>query len=74
MEKEKELDEFLVNDPQERSEIINDLYMRIKLLKRDRQQLQREFAQLHHLVNGLMALVAGLTILFVGAMVIWLVL
>lgn len=74
MEKEKELDEFLVEDPQERSETINDLYMRVKLLKRDRQQLQREFAQLHRLVNGLMALVTGLTILFVGAMVIWLVL
>ena len=74
MEKEKELDEFLVEDVQQRAEAINDLYMRIRLLKRDRQQLQREFAQLHHLVNGLMALVVGLTILFVGAMVIWLVL
>ena len=74
MDKEKELDEFLVDDPQERSETINDLYMRVKLLKRDRQQLQRDFAQLHHLVNGLMGLVVGLTILFVGAIVIWLVL
>ena len=74
MDKEKELDEFLVDDPQEHSETINDLYMRIKLLKRDRQQLQRDFAHLQHLVNGLMALVVGLTILFMGAMVIWLVL
>ena len=62
MDKEKELDEFLVDDPQEHSEMINDLYMRVKLLKRDRQQLQRDFAHLQHLVNGLRAMVIWLVL------------
>lgn len=74
MNKENELDDLLVEDPRAHEASINDLYMRIKLLKRDRQQLQKEFAKLHNAVNGLMALVALLTVLFVGAMVIWLIL